>query len=148
MNKEEHYNLHVDHKDYVNFDCGVKNCEHNHMHPQEAKFHLIGKSNVGLGEQRGETYTVKMFQAGEMQGIHIEKDGKTIISFNPFLDGGSIALDCFSSLILDVERYDEKKQKFVHDETITTSSYEVQTMKKDSEKLQKLREAKDILNEV
>lgn len=112
---------------------------------EETKIKLKGKSNIGANQnERTEEFTIKKVSDSVLQIF--DSKGKRLISFNPFFDGGSICINDFSSIIVDVKRLDNNK-KLVHSETISTSSLGLQQLKRDSENLSKIREANRLLNE-
>jgi len=105
------------------------------------KIKLTGTPNLGGAVKRTEDFTVTNTE--ETITIKDHK-GNVIVSFNPFFNGGSIWLEHFCSVILDVEKWEDDAKgeyKKVNVENIATSSSEIQRWKEDSEKLAKIREA-------
>jgi len=115
------------------------------------KISLTGKSNTGLGRKRAEKFEVIKID----NSIQVKDSaGKILISFTPFLNGGSVWLSDFSDIIMDVEHWDEDKEgkyKMIREQKqaiSNVSSNQILRWKQDSEKLAKLREAQKILEDV
>ena len=110
----------------------------------EKEISITGTPNLGAQVERTEKFVI---YSGKTIVIKDSK-GNLILSFNPFFDGGSILIKDFNSIIIDVEHWGEdkdKKFKMLSKEEIVTSSTQVLGWKEDSEKLEKIREAYELL---
>lgn len=114
----------------------------------EIKFELEGKPNLGI-DRKVEKLVFTVEKSSDKCLVLKDSEGKVLISFNPFMDGGSVWLADFSSIILDVENWGEDTDgKFVclHKQTLeNTSSMKIMNWLEDSKKLAKIREAKKLL---
>ena len=107
------------------------------------KILLTGTPNIGKGKERTETFSVT-----NTKTCIVLKDsyGNALVSFTPFLNGGSIWLSDFSDIIMDREHWGDKNGKFEmqwkEEQAIAnTSTDEIMRWKQDSEDLEKIREA-------
>lgn len=113
------------------------------------KIKLTGKSNCGTGK----TITKEFEVTKSSQGIAIKDNkGEILISFAPFLNGGSVWLSDFSDIIMDAEHWGEKDGEFkllsVESQAIANvSTSQIIKWKEDSEKLSRIKEAKLIIEE-
>ena len=65
---------------------------------KDIKIELTGTPTVGQRKERTETFTIKNTRST----IQLkDNDGKIMVSFAPFLDGGSIWIQDFSHIVLD-----------------------------------------------
>lgn len=99
------------------------------------KIKITGKSNLGLQQERTEEFTV---EKKDMCIIIKNADGKAVISFNPIYNGGSVWLsDDFGQIIIDTDGH-----------YIDTNRWKIAEWKENSEKFNKIKEAKKLLEEV
>ena len=98
---------------------------------------LTGINNVGLEDKQKRKYEIVVSKTNI--SIIDDKD-KCLISFAPFYNGGSLWLSDFCDIIMDS---DEQEQVISN-----VSVSEIIKWKKDSEKLQKIRKAQRLIQEV
>jgi len=115
------------------------------------KVTLKGTPNLGCPKERQENFEL---YHGEHVIQILDADGNVVLSFNPFMDGGSVWLSDFSSIIMDREHWGEDKDgkyKMLWKEeqaVAGVSTAQIIQWKQDSEDLATIREAQKLITGV